>query len=86
MASLIQQISQRIENGTVVYRGFRIAFVMSTYVTVSGEWIIEFVDTFRGRVFKGFQQFYLEDESFDSKEPKSDFNIASMILLKRHRG
>jgi len=85
MTSLIQQISERIENGTVVYRGFRIAFVMSTYVAVSGEWIIEFVDTFRGRIYKGFQQFYLEDESFRTKEPKSDFDIASMILLKRHR-
>ena len=64
MSSVIEQISQRIENGTMVYfrrkhNSFTMAYAVYTFYDSKGEWKIEFHNTFRGLVVRSLEDLYI---------------------------
>ena len=64
MSSVIEQISQRIENGTMVYfrrkhNHYAMAYAVYTLRDPKGEWKIEFHNTFRGTVARSLEDLYI---------------------------
>ena len=67
MSSVIEQISQRIENGTMVYfrrkhNHYAMAYAVYTFRDPKGEWKIEFHNTFRGTVARSLEDLYIRSQ------------------------
>jgi len=74
MSSVIEQISQRIENGTMVYfrrkhNHYAMAYAVYTFRDPKGDWKIEFHDTFHGTVARSLEDLYVRSQLDFSHSP-----------------